>query len=131
MERWCTKFFPSVQFSDYKMEIFLCYWRSIRKIQYFNIFMTKINGHYNENLQRLWLVGVWVFIWYGHFFIFIDLRDVLIYIFLPKEGASFKRGYIIKALLYTNFDTILYSDVLLISLLDMIVISSDDEISWL
>ena len=46
----------------------------------------------------------------------------------PKEGANFRRGCIIKALRYTNSETILYSEVLFITLLDTIVISSDDEI---
>ena len=55
------------------------------------------------------------------------LREVLIYIFLPKEGANFRRVCIIEALWYTDSDTILYSDILLITLLDTIVISSDDE----
>ena len=55
------------------------------------------------------------------------LREVLIYIFLPKEGANFRRVCIIEALWYTHSDTILYSDILLITLLDTIVISSDDE----
>ena len=56
------------------------------------------------------------------------LRDVLIYIFPPKEGANFRIGCIIEALRYTNSDTILYSDEFFITLSDTIVISSDDEI---
>ena len=59
---------------------------------------------------------------------FFHLRNVLIYIFLPKEDANFRQGYIIEALRYINSDTILYSDVFFITLLDTIVISSDDEI---
>ena len=59
---------------------------------------------------------------------FFQLRDVLIHIFLAKEGANFRRGGIIEALRYTNSDTILYSDVFFITLLDTIVINSDDEI---
>ena len=59
---------------------------------------------------------------------FFHLRNVLIYIFLPKEGANFRQGCIIEALRYINSDTILYSDVFFITLLDTIVISSDDEI---
>ena len=58
---------------------------------------------------------------------FFHLRNVLIYIFLPKEGANFRQGCIIEALRYINSDTILYSDVFFITLLDTIVISSDDE----
>ena len=65
---------------------------------------------------------------YGSFFMFFHLRDVLIQIFLPKEDANFRRGCIIEALRYINSDKILYSDVLLTTLLDTIVISSDDEI---
>ena len=59
---------------------------------------------------------------------FFHLRNVLIYIFLPKEDANFRQGCIIEALRYINSDTILYSDVFFITLLDTIVISSDDEI---
>ena len=65
---------------------------------------------------------------YGSFFMFFHLRNVLIYIFLPKEDANFRQGCIIEALRYINSDTILYSDVFFITLLDTIVISSDDEI---
>ena len=65
---------------------------------------------------------------YGSFFMFFHLRDILIYIFLPKEDANFRRGCIIEALRYINSDTTLYSDVFRITLLDTIVISSDDEI---
>ena len=59
---------------------------------------------------------------------FFHLRDILIYIFLPKEDANFRRVCIIEALRYINSDTTLYSDVFRITLLDTIVISSDDEI---
>ena len=106
-------------------------------MKYFNIFMTKNNEYYNKKLQRLRLnvffpstlkVVVWVLIRYGSFFIFFHLRDVLIYIFSPKKSANFRRGCIIKAFRYTNSDTILYSDGLFITLLDTIVISSDNEI---
>ena len=65
---------------------------------------------------------------YASFFMFFHLRNVLIYIFLSKEGANFRRGCIIEALRYINSDTILYSEVFFITLLDTIVISSDDEI---
>ena len=73
-------------------------------------------------------VAVWTLIRYGSFFIFFHQRDVLIYIFLPKEGANFRKGCIIEALRYTNSDTTLCSDVLFITLLYTIAISSDDEI---
>ena len=73
-------------------------------------------------------VVICVFVRYGSFFIFFHLKEVLICIFPPKEGANFRRGCIIKALRYTNSETILYSEVLFITLLDTIVISSDDEI---
>ena len=59
---------------------------------------------------------------------FFHLRNVLIYIFLPKEGANFRRSCIMEALRYINSDTILNSDVFFITLLDMIIVSSDDEI---
>ena len=59
---------------------------------------------------------------------FFHPRNVLIYIFLSKEGANFRRACIIEALRYINFDTILYSEVFFITLLDAIIISSDDEI---
>ena len=58
---------------------------------------------------------------------FFHLSDVLIYISLHKEGANFRRGCIIEALRYANFDTILYSDLFFITLLDTIIISFDDE----
>ena len=59
---------------------------------------------------------------------FFHLSNVLIYIFLSKEGANFRRECIIEALRYINSDTILYSEVFFITLLDTSVISSDDEI---
>ena len=59
---------------------------------------------------------------------FFHLSNVLIYIFLSKEGANFRRECIIQALRYINSDTILYSEVFFITLLDTSVISSDDEI---
>ena len=65
---------------------------------------------------------------YGSFFMFFHLSNVLIYIFLSKEGANFRRECIIQALRYINSDTILYSEVFFITLLDTSVISSDDEI---
>ena len=65
---------------------------------------------------------------YWSFFIFFHVRDVLSYILPPKESAKFRRPYIIEALQYTNSDIILNSDVLFITSLDTIVVSSDDEI---
>ena len=59
---------------------------------------------------------------------FFHLSNVLIYIFLSKEGANFRRECIIEALRYINSDTILHSEVFFITLLDTSVISSDDEI---
>ena len=71
--------------------------------------------------------GDMVLVQCGCFFTFFHQRDVLIYIFPPKDGANSRRGRIIKALRYTNSDTILYSDVCFITLLDTIAISSNDE----
>ena len=59
---------------------------------------------------------------------FLHLRYVLIYIFLPNKGANFKRGFIIKELQHTHSDTIPYSDVFFITSLYATAISSDDEI---
>ena len=60
------------------------------------------------------------------------------YIFSPEGGAHLyfssqvgvhvRRGCIIEALQCNNSDTMLYSDILFITFLDTIVISSDDEI---
>ena len=61
---------------------------------------------------------------------FFHLSNVLIYIFLSKEGANFRRECIIEALRYINSDTILHSEVFFITLLDTSVISSDDEIDY-
>ena len=57
---------------------------------------------------------------------FFHLREVLIYIF-PPEGVNVRRGCLTEELRYTNSDTILYSDVLFVTSLDTMVISSDDE----
>ena len=57
---------------------------------------------------------------------FFHLREVLIYIF-PPEGVNVRTGCLIEELRYTNSDTILYSDVLFVTSLDTMVISSDDE----
>ena len=61
---------------------------------------------------------------YGSFFMF----------FSPEECSGihfsdFRRGCIMEALRYINSDTILYSDVFFTTLLDTIVVSSDDEIN--
>ena len=53
--------------------------------------------------------------------------EVLIYIFPQKEGVNVRRGCLVEELRYTNSDTILYSDVLFVTSLDTMVISSDDE----
>ena len=96
----------------------------------------KTNGYYNKKLQSLGLnvfsanfnssdmgaCSIWEFLYIFH------LREVLIYIFPSNQGANFSRGSIIEALRYKNADTILYSDVLFITLLNMIVITSDDQI---
>ena len=59
---------------------------------------------------------------------FFHMRNILIYIFLQKDGANFRRRCIIEALGYINSDTILYSYLFFITLLDLIFVSSDDEI---
>ena len=53
--------------------------------------------------------------------------------FSPEECScihfsDFRRGCIVEALRYINSDTVLYSDVFFTTLLDTIVVSSDEEI---
>ena len=72
-------------------------------------------------------VAVWMLFDMG-VSLFFHLTNILIYIFLPKNGANFRRRCIIEALGYINSDTILYSYLFFITLLDLIFVSSDDEI---